>query len=113
MVPQALFHNLKPKMVSQLDWTPRDSDVAWLQGILGMIRNKGVWAVPGTGQIYTVDHDFKVLLLVEDPNTLDSEELHEHTVIIGKILGWKVKKLDAQTQNPKPSDASPKKESRC
>ena len=82
------------------DWTPRDSDVTWLRNILAVIKEGGIWAVPMTGSIYTVSHLTKTMTLSLDPGTPESEDLHSKNATIGKIIGWKVHRLESHEPPP-------------
>ena len=77
-------------MVSLMEYQPSPSDIAWTENVLRIIRDGGVWGIPGTGQVYKVDHKEKTLTLIMDPGTPEADELHLKIIAVAKAMGWKV-----------------------
>ncbi len=72
-------------------WEPLESDIAWCQRLLDMVKDGGVWGLPGCQCIYRIDKKAKRLVLVSGS---DLEETHQRNVICFGQLGWSVTKED-------------------
>lgn len=71
------------------DWTPQQSDIEWLRGLLSLIKNGGVWA--NSHGAYRVDHDAKTITLIcELPtaNYVTLTTIHDRTRIVAEQIGW-------------------------
>lgn len=78
------------------DWQPTPEILAWFRAFLNRTR-PGVWAVPGTGQIYNVNPQTKTMTLIQgDPN--DDKHWHAKNKVTMAALGWTV--LDGPGDHP-------------
>jgi Rieske Fe-S protein len=69
------------------EWAPSPSDIAWVEGLLRMLKNDGVWACPCSMSIFTFDKKAKKYDLAGDPE----DATNKKTVKILTHLGWKKK----------------------
>lgn len=76
-------------MVSMI-WEPSPYDIAWTTSLLASIKDGGMWGIPATGSTYRIDHQQKVLVLVVDPGTPESAEMHLMIGIVARKMGWTV-----------------------
>jgi len=70
------------------EWTPAPSDIAWLEGLLRILTNDGVWACPCSASIFIFDKKAKTYdLAVGSPD----DPTNKKTIKILTSTGWKEK----------------------
>ncbi len=67
-------------------WTPRDSDIHWLENLVRVMNDKGTWGVPMNGAIYQVFKKEKVLALVDGPK----DDIYDKNAVILKTFGYTI-----------------------
>lgn len=83
------------------NWRPTRDMLAWFQRFLSMMNDKSTWAVPGTGQVYKIDHKAKTFTLVDGP-LHEPMHWHEKNKVTLGMLGYKV--LDKPAPPPNPNE---------
>ena len=68
------------------EWTPAPSDIAWLEGILKMLMNNGVWACPCSETIFVFNKEKKEYKLLAGDH---QDPANCKTFRILKDLGWR------------------------
>lgn len=76
-----MYHKIEP------EWAPSPSDIAWVEGLLRMLKDDGVWACPCSRSVFTFDKVKKEYVLEGDPQ----DTTNRKTIRILKDLGWKEK----------------------
>lgn len=74
------------------NWEPNSQTVAWFANLMRMLADGAVWAVPGTSQVYRINHKAKTLTLVHG-DAADPNHWHDKTKKTLAKLGYTV--LDA------------------
>lgn len=70
-------------------WEPTPEMLEWFRLHLSLLRTGAVWALPGTGQVYLIDHEKKTLTLVNgSPN--DPYHWHDKNKKACEMLGYRV-----------------------
>jgi Rieske Fe-S protein len=68
-------------------WTPKPSDIAWVEELLRVLKDNGTWACPCSQSVFVFDKKAKEYTLQgcsEDPT-------NRKTIKILTDLGWKKK----------------------
>lgn len=76
-----MYHKIEP------EWTPSPDDIAWVEGLLRMLKDDGVWVCPCSMSIFTFDKTKKEYVLEGDPQ----DTTNRKTIRILKDRGWKEK----------------------
>lgn len=68
------------------EWKPKPSDIQWVEELLRILTNDGVWACPCSRSIFVFDKHAKTYTLrVGDPK----DPTNRKTIKILTDLGWK------------------------
>lgn len=82
------------------NWQPHPAMIEWFARMLHFMKDKSVWAAPGSGQVYEIDKQAKTLTLIQgDPN--DPQHWHDKNKKTLAQLGYRV--LDRPEPPPDPN----------
>ena len=68
-----------------MTWKPAQSDLDWVQSLISMVRQDGLWTLPGTLNTYRINHDKKQFIHLIGETT---DQTHLRTRECLLLLGW-------------------------
>ena len=81
------------------NWQPDPRMIYWFRRHLASLNDGAIWGVPGTGQIYQVDHQAHTLTLIHgEPN--DEMHWHDKNKKTLALLGYQVLDRPAPPERP-------------
>jgi hypothetical protein len=51
--------------MTNTNWSPKPSDIAWQKKLFSTLNNGGIWAVPISRSVFKVNHTTKTIRLLE------------------------------------------------
>lgn len=81
-------------MDTNASYIPTQSDIAWLRGVISMLKNGGVIGFPSTLLVYRLDIPRHELVLISPPEVFEDEdarETHARTICVAAAIGYEVR----------------------
>lgn len=71
--------------IPDTDWTPTQTDIAWQQNMIRVLRENGVWGVPMNQSTFVISHKNKTFKLVAGNY---ADETNKRIAKIFRLLGY-------------------------
>ncbi len=72
------------------EYVPSVIDTTWAKNLVACLKDGGVWHVPATLSMYTIDKKAKTLTLSLTGDPEDASQIHQRSKIVFEKIGYKV-----------------------